>query len=332
MTIAFRGFIRRFVVIFACGDAMSLIYADNDPLAPSGQRRGSAFSPGDALRSQLEPVAPRRGKDAPAVWEDYTGAGVLVGNLDGAAEVSNPDLIANYDTTRDYDFTTGDNDPMATAPDDQNHATSVLGIIAAARNNIGGVGVALMLLMMVMISGCGPVGMAMERPSYSGMELRIINAELALPEFAHFYPERKNTSELTVSEVNRLLGNKKCSVDPRIPEWQQNCFILSGEWKYFEKLQRTNQVSGGGLTILIDPKKVDVNQLRHIEEMLLGLCRYFPIDELVCIKGSCSREYADWFGCSPGTKRQRWYSYLLHDPDGNLLMLIDPKTQTVKHF
>ncbi|MBF0167103.1 MAG: peptidoglycan-binding protein [Alphaproteobacteria bacterium] len=42
---------------------MSLIYADNDPLAPAGQQRGRAFSPGDILRSQLEPVAPRPGKD-----------------------------------------------------------------------------------------------------------------------------------------------------------------------------------------------------------------------------------------------------------------------------
>ncbi|MBF0356487.1 MAG: peptidoglycan-binding protein [Alphaproteobacteria bacterium] len=44
---------------------MSLIYTDNDPLAPAGQQRGRAFSPGDILRSQLEPVAPRPGKDTP---------------------------------------------------------------------------------------------------------------------------------------------------------------------------------------------------------------------------------------------------------------------------
>ncbi len=82
------------------------------------------------------------------------------------------------------------------------------------------------------------------------------------------------------------------------------------------------------MTILIDPKKVNVNQLHHIEEMLLNICIYFPQEEI----RQGQKEYADWFGCSPGTKRERWYSYLLHDPDGNLLMLIDPKTQTVKRF
>ncbi len=77
MTLAFRGFMRRINVIFTCGDAMSLIYADNDPLAPAGQQRGRAFSPGEILQSQLQPVSPRPGKDTPN--EGWFSLGAPVG-------------------------------------------------------------------------------------------------------------------------------------------------------------------------------------------------------------------------------------------------------------
>lgn len=75
----------------------------------------------------------------PAVWDDYTGKGVKVLVLEPsgefaidrqAANLYHPDLIANksigFSDTRDY----------------SSHATAVAGVIAAARNGVGGVGVA----------------------------------------------------------------------------------------------------------------------------------------------------------------------------------------------
>jgi Ca2+-binding RTX toxin-like protein len=75
----------------------------------------------------------------PAVWDDYTGKGVKVLVLEPsgefaidrqAANLNHPDLIANksigFSDTRDY----------------STHATAVAGVIAAARNGVGGVGVA----------------------------------------------------------------------------------------------------------------------------------------------------------------------------------------------
>ncbi len=76
------------------------------------------------------------------VWPDYTGAGVVVGIIDSGVQYTHPDLAANYDTTIDQDFLGGDFDPM---PDNSSsndaHGTAVAGVIAAADNGIGVVGV-----------------------------------------------------------------------------------------------------------------------------------------------------------------------------------------------
>jgi len=74
------------------------------------------------------------------VWEDYRGAGVIVGVIDDGVEHTHPDLIANYDTSLDNDSRGGDSDAMAEGSDA--HGTAVAGIIAADDNDIGSVGVA----------------------------------------------------------------------------------------------------------------------------------------------------------------------------------------------
>lgn len=75
------------------------------------------------------------------VWADYTGEGIHVGVYDAGIEASHPDLVANYDASRELTidgvFYSGDYRPLS-GP----HGTSVAGLIAAARNDIGGVGVA----------------------------------------------------------------------------------------------------------------------------------------------------------------------------------------------
>lgn len=76
------------------------------------------------------------------VWADYDGTGVLVGIIDDSVQYVHPDLAPNYNTDLDIDVDELDNDPAPGNPDDE-HGTSVAGIIAAKANNgIGGVGVA----------------------------------------------------------------------------------------------------------------------------------------------------------------------------------------------
>jgi len=75
------------------------------------------------------------------VWDDYTGAGVKVMVIDNGFDHDHEDLIANYDATNDYDYYALDDDAAAAQSDD-NHGTSVMGIIGAAKNGVGVVGTA----------------------------------------------------------------------------------------------------------------------------------------------------------------------------------------------
>lgn len=78
---------------------------------------------------------------ADEVWNDYTGAGVLVAVMDDGFQYTHADLSANYNTSIDFD-TTGANDDDAGAASSNNHGTAVSGIIAADDNGSGMVGVA----------------------------------------------------------------------------------------------------------------------------------------------------------------------------------------------
>ncbi|MGF1987831.1 MAG: S8 family serine peptidase [Nostoc sp. ZfuVER08] len=74
------------------------------------------------------------------VWDDYTGNGVIVGVIDDGFDYLHYDLDDNYDTTIDYDY--NDNNFSAYGNLNNNHGTSVAGIIAAENNGVGSVGVA----------------------------------------------------------------------------------------------------------------------------------------------------------------------------------------------
>lgn len=76
------------------------------------------------------------------VWNDYTGKGVSISVLDSATERDHEDLQANYDS--DPSSLPGYSYQRDGAPDidDDGHGTSVAGIIAAARNEIGTTGIA----------------------------------------------------------------------------------------------------------------------------------------------------------------------------------------------
>lgn len=79
--------------------------------------------------------------NAPAAWAaGYTGKGVRVAILDGGIHSTHADLVANLDTARSKSFV-----PSVPYNSDTGtfwHGTHVAGIVAAADNNIGTVGIA----------------------------------------------------------------------------------------------------------------------------------------------------------------------------------------------
>lgn len=77
---------------------------------------------------------------APVEGAAYTGAGVRVVVIDDGFDYNHVDLAPNYDTATDFDFSDVDNDPFGVF--DDAHGTAVTGIIGAAANGTGTVGVA----------------------------------------------------------------------------------------------------------------------------------------------------------------------------------------------
>jgi Ca2+-binding RTX toxin-like protein/subtilisin family serine protease len=77
----------------------------------------------------------------PAQGAAYTGAGVTILAIDDGFDYTHADLAPNYDEALDYDFD-GANDFDPFGLDTDSHGTAVLGIIGAAANGTGVVGVA----------------------------------------------------------------------------------------------------------------------------------------------------------------------------------------------
>lgn len=79
--------------------------------------------------------------DLNTVWKDYTGKDVHVGVYDSGVQYSHWDLSANYDASREVvvDGVKYDGDYSPTSGP---HGTAVAGLIAAAQNGEGGVGIA----------------------------------------------------------------------------------------------------------------------------------------------------------------------------------------------
>ncbi|MBB4619387.1 S8 family serine peptidase [Sphingomonas abaci] len=85
--------------------------------------------------------------DISKIWQDYTGRGVSVAVYDTGVQAAHWDLAANMDTSKqlvDDDGNVLSGEPVFTSndPEDGAHGTACAGLIAAARNGRGGVGVA----------------------------------------------------------------------------------------------------------------------------------------------------------------------------------------------
>jgi Ca2+-binding RTX toxin-like protein len=111
--------------------------------------------PTDELFSEQWHLYPGTGANVLPVWPEYTGAGVRVGVFDQGIDAKHPDLAGRVDETlgrRTSDLQLG-GQPL-TAWD--NHGTTVAGVVAAARNGEGSVGVAYEASLVSLYSSFGP--------------------------------------------------------------------------------------------------------------------------------------------------------------------------------
>ncbi|MCD8485381.1 MAG: S8 family serine peptidase [Desertifilum sp.] len=74
------------------------------------------------------------------VWDDYRGQGIKIGIVDDGIDVDHEDLKANYNPNLAPNYNWSEEG--APRDNDDNHGTAVAGIIVAARNGIGTVGIA----------------------------------------------------------------------------------------------------------------------------------------------------------------------------------------------
>jgi subtilisin family serine protease len=111
----------------------------------SGGSEGTAadavttLSSGDSLSNRQWDMDQIHAPEAHAI---NTGTGVLVGDIDTGIDFTNPDLVANIDVTNSANCVSGEAVQGTAAQDDNGHGTHTAGIIAAAQNGIGIVGVA----------------------------------------------------------------------------------------------------------------------------------------------------------------------------------------------
>ncbi|MEQ1669387.1 MAG: S8 family serine peptidase, partial [Hyphomicrobium sp.] len=113
---------------------------------------GSGGTPGTGATSQLVPSGNDLYGlqwhfgymgDIQTIWDEYSGAGVHVGVYDDGLQTNHPDLQPNYDPSLQVTVEGQIVDPLqSTITYWSPHGTAVAGLIAAANNEIGTVGVA----------------------------------------------------------------------------------------------------------------------------------------------------------------------------------------------
>ncbi|MHC2620518.1 subtilisin-like proprotein convertase family protein [Bradyrhizobium huanghuaihaiense] len=81
------------------------------------------------------------GIDVAKAWQNYTGLGVKIGVIDDGFDYNHGDINPHYLLNLDYDTVTGGADAFGSSTTDK-HGTTVMGVIGAAANGTGVVGVA----------------------------------------------------------------------------------------------------------------------------------------------------------------------------------------------
>src|SRR3954447_20999987 len=171
------------------------------PAAATAQAAAVARA-ADARQGEQWAVAPGSVLDLPDAWQLARGTGVTVAIIDSGARIQHPDLAPNIWTNFDEVPGNGVDDDRngyvddvhgvdlsSTSPgqdlsDGHGHGTHVAGIVAAAANGIGVVGVAprakLMIVKVLKADGSGTTGAVAEGIRYAAANgARVINLSLA---------------------------------------------------------------------------------------------------------------------------------------------------------
>jgi subtilisin family serine protease len=136
---------------------------------------------------------------APEAWAlGYTGRGVRVAVLDGGIQSTHPDLAPNLNTALSTSFVPGQTYNTPPGP----HGTQVSGIIAAARNDRGTVGVApnaeLVMVKILPSSGTGPISRIAQGLVYAadiGARVANISAGTNLPRATQIVVDDRGTTD-----------------------------------------------------------------------------------------------------------------------------------------
>src|SRR3954449_9943350 len=172
------------------------------PAAATGRGAATARAAADPREGEQWAVAPGSVLDLPDAWQLARGAGVTVAIVDSGARVQHPDLAPNIwtnfgevpgngvdDDRNGYVDDVHGVDLSSTKPgqnlsDGHGHGTHVAGIVAAAANRAGVVGVApqakLMIVKVLKGDGSGTTGGVAEGIRYAAANgARVINLSLA---------------------------------------------------------------------------------------------------------------------------------------------------------
>jgi lantibiotic leader peptide-processing serine protease len=153
--------------------------------------------------------------DAPEAWaQGYRGEDVLVAVLDTGFDLDHPDLIENIDLERSKNFVPGELLDYQ-LPGMFSHGTHVAGIIAAADNNIGIIGVApkakLMLVKVLQDDGIGEIAHVLDGMMYAAdQKAKVINMSFGVQfDTNGFIYDGKQWVEFPKKEIleyRRLIG------------------------------------------------------------------------------------------------------------------------------
>ena len=156
--------------------------------------------------------------DAAGAWDaGYTGEGVRVAVLDTGIDVAHPDLVANINFDLSKSFIPVSIEEPTTIEDEHGHGSNVAGIIAAADNEYGVIGVApnaeIVALKVLTATGSGNFGWMLDAILYAvDCDVDVVNMSLgAYLDKGGFYDD--DGTWVTADEVAAFLNLVKQTIN-----------------------------------------------------------------------------------------------------------------------
>ncbi|MGK9237284.1 S8 family serine peptidase [Inquilinus limosus] len=193
--------------------------SDLEGAKPARDETATSFAaPEDPLYAKQWHLTGEWGLNLDGIWQDYTGAGVVVAVRDSGVAFAHKDLDGNVDRSRSVDIQSdgkavlgGDADPFVLlfAPAAA-HGTSVAGIIAAERNDIGGVGIAYGAKL-ISINNSGGFTREEQVRDHVREHADIVNNSWGTTNFLLFRSERENAGFIDNFDTHEYAGVKRAT-------------------------------------------------------------------------------------------------------------------------